>query len=56
MILLLLLAGATQVGFNRVSGNLLATAHDGLYIHLKYINLFEEKTRSINYSLCIFFV
>lgn len=22
-------AGATQVGFNRVSGNLLATAHDG---------------------------
>lgn len=25
-------AGATQVGFNRVSGNLLATAHDGLYI------------------------
>lgn len=26
------LAGATQVGFNRVSGNLLATAHDGLYI------------------------
>lgn len=23
------LAGATQVGFNRVSGNLLATAHDG---------------------------
>lgn len=25
-----LLAGATQVGFNRVSGNLLATAHDGL--------------------------
>lgn len=36
-------AGATQVGFNRVSGNLLATAHDGTYDNLilkhKYSNI-----------------
>lgn len=32
-------AGATQVGFNRVSGNLLATAHDGMLFYFNEVHL-----------------
>lgn len=59
MILTSFLAGATQVGFNRVSGNLLATAHDGdLRIWdqrmgscpLQYITAHSARIHGINWS------
>lgn len=42
------MSGATQVGFNRVSGNLLATAHDGLCIDLM---IFKNIFRIFSFSI-----
>jgi len=58
---IIFLAGATQVGFNRVSGNLLATAHDGdLRIWdqrkgscpVQYITAHLARIHGINWSHC----